>query len=97
MKTKPSVSLLIFSVASLAFVGMLSFSEYKTICNVVIWVCAGTILALKLTQADNPQRIDKRTPEEIKKYKEVRNKLILPPLAFAFGSSVAILIRMFVN
>lgn len=97
MKTKPSVSLLLFSVAALAFVGMLSFSEYKAICTVVVWACAGTILALKLVQSDKPKQTDKRTPEEIKTHKEVRNKVILWPLAFAFGSAVTILIRMFVN
>lgn len=97
MKTKPSVSLLLFSVAALAFVGMLSFSEHRTICTLVIWACVGTILALKLVQSDKSRQIDQRTPEEIKTYKEVRNKVVLWPLAFAFGSAVTILIRMFVN
>lgn len=52
MKTKPSVSLLLFSVAALAFVGMLSFSEYAFLCRMVILGCVAAIVAVKLVQVN---------------------------------------------
>jgi hypothetical protein len=45
---KPTLSLLLFSIAAFAFVGMLTFSEYALLCRMIILVCVVTIVACKL-------------------------------------------------
>jgi len=50
---KPTFSLVLFSIAAFAFVGMLTFSEYAFACRMVILVCIVTIVAVKLFQIND--------------------------------------------
>ena len=50
---KPTFSLLLFSIAAFAFVGMLAFSDYSFACRMVILVCIVTIVAVKLFQIND--------------------------------------------
>ena len=45
---KPTLSLLLFAIASFAFVGMLTFSEYAFMCRMIILSCICVIVAVKL-------------------------------------------------
>ena len=47
---KPTFSLVLFSIATAAFVGMLTFSEYAFAFRMVILSCIVTIGAVKLFQ-----------------------------------------------
>jgi hypothetical protein len=52
---KPNLSLLLFAIASFAFVGMLTFSEYAFICRMIILACVLVVIAViavKLVQVN---------------------------------------------
>ena len=54
---KPTLSLLLFAIASFAFVGMLTFSEYAFMCRMIILSCICVIVAVSLFKINEGEEL----------------------------------------